>query len=355
MATDKIYGMGQYRFNGKANSICYSQTMTTAAPDLSSVGTAYRDLICSLSSGSFEPNNDYYFSISIPKDLNYSMTLDVKLINYDAYCTGKYNTSGSTNYQLLGTEIIYPVSNDDASNIIKVAYYQTNKDDSNPITRLDEVLDLESKPTSTTTGAQKDRLYLYVVPSGDDEGQKVFYLGQEDGTYAEWTKVSYTTLSKIFTSSSDADNTVTIDFLFRPGSEFTTEEPMNAIWFNMTRTSDDYNVSQQIGNDTILGRYIDPKKVSSIQCYKLANLIPSFNIADNGAVDGNGNRLVAKFNIWGVPGTRICVDGEGMRIGPSGSFYFDAFDVTSISVAALEGYNNMFTIDYEYEKLTSTN
>jgi hypothetical protein len=342
MATDIVYSMGQYRYAGSGCMTRISD-IGISTPDLSSSNYSYRDLLCTLNgeNETFQANTDYFFRISIPRDKNYAMTLDVKLVNSTYYTSGKYVVEGSSNYQLLGSITIPAETQDSEINIIRVAYYENSEGKG----VLSEVLVYDENVTPV-----KDQLYVQTTAAGN-----VYYLGQPDNTdnpYLVWTKVSYTTLSTIFSSSTSAEKYATLEYVFRPGTEYDSGYPMNAIWLNIERSAIDYSISQEIvdGNSKVIipGRYISPDQITSVECYKLANLIDSFNITTS---SDDITPVISKIGVWGNPGLKMAINGESMRIGPSGLFSFDALDITSIGiVAANNDYNDMFTIDYEYEK-----
>jgi hypothetical protein len=151
--------------------------------------------------------------------------------------------------------------------------------------------------------------------------------------------------------------------MFKVGIEATN---LNCVWFEITRDSADNNIVNSINNEQVAGRYVNPDNVG-YALYLVNNIIPNFE-------NSSSFSSLSKMTINGNPGLMMIVNGEEMRIGPSGQFSFDAIPITSIGVASgsYSGYyfnagstqttnlsaeqiNNSFVIDYEYIKDTSTN
>ena len=349
MATDdKTYGMGQYRYIG-SDSCAQVKTLTASSPSVEN--SSYRDLIFT-TENAFESGKDYYFKVSVPRDINYTMTFSVKLVNLSDYTAGKYITETYSGYQLLGTAIAQAIDTS-GEGVIHVAYYQNYNSEE---CTLAEVFELNEG-----TKSELNRLYYYYDEVQDTT---LFYLGTGAGTtiankgYVQTTKVSYTTLSKQFSSDLGENEYATFEFVFSPGTDYPANfGGFDTIWLQMVRSEVDLNMSQTVsdGNSsqTVAGRYINPSKVNGkFNCYSLRNLVTD---SDYGfGLPKTAGEKVSKFAINGNPGLRIAVNGEGMRIGPSGTFSFDAFDVASIGVMAYGyTYSSMFTIDYEYLRTSS--
>ena len=112
------------------------------------------------------------------------------------------------------------------------------------------------------------------------------------------------------------------------------------IWFfvQLMINAEDYNI-QNVGAGGIeYGRKLDINKVKTT-IYQVSNLVPQMN--PNGKLD--------KIGVWGHSGLLMVINGEEIRIGPSGYYELDSLPVSTFGVVAPTGdYSNMFTVDYQY-------
>ena len=119
--------------------------------------------------------------------------------------------------------------------------------------------------------------------------------------------------------------------IFRP-----IEEGFVSIVLSMTRQSEDYNIQHTTQNGTEYGRILDIDK-TVCELYKVNNLVNSMNS------NANLDRIV----VWGHSGLMMAINGEEIKIGPSGFYELSEVPVSSLGVVARD-FNDSFTVDYEF-------
>jgi hypothetical protein len=380
MATS--HGMGQYRYTGATGNTCLvNKSSSLTAVEIQNI---YRDFGLQLPNTTnntgdkitnFIPNSEYYLRVQIPKDKNYTLELTMKLVNYDSIANG----SVGYNYQYLGEITISPETA--INTVVGVAYYINSEGKGTTC-----IVDKDT--VANVTESDKNGYYtpvFYDPQKGEITVDQIYILNHSDVTYANASvfyigveyenstgnkvaglkqikQLSYATLNSVFESES-SNAYVTIDLMFKVGIEATN---LNCVWFEITRDSADNNIVNSINNEQVAGRYVNPDNVG-YALYLVNNIIPNFE-------NSSSFSSLSKMTINGNPGLMMIVNGEEMRIGPSGQFSFDAIPITSIGVASgsYSGYyfnagstqttnlsaeqiNNSFVIDYEYIKDTSTN
>ena len=111
----------------------------------------------------------------------------------------------------------------------------------------------------------------------------------------------------------------------------------NYLVFELERTiKDDYNY-QEDGNDSQIGR--------------IAKIHPTFFGRFNNII--KDNRTLTKIGIQATPGMLFCINGEGIRVGPSGMYeinngYQINFISAAVGIKTDEDITSENTYDYEY-------
>ena len=104
----------------------------------------------------------------------------------------------------------------------------------------------------------------------------------------------------------------------------------------MTRQSEDYNIQHTTQNGTEYGRILDIDK-TVCELYKVNNLVNSMN----------SNANLDRIGVWGHSGLMMAINGEEIKIGPSGFYELAEVPVSSLGVVARD-FNDSFTVDYEF-------
>ena len=130
---------------------------------------------------------------------------------------------------------------------------------------------------------------------------------------------------------------VTYTLIFRP-----VEAGFTKLLLQMTRSAEDYNIERNVIDETTgtviteYGRKLDITKMTDCKFYEVKNLMATI-----------GKSPLTKIGVWGHPELMLAINGEEIKIGPSGYYELDAIKITSLGVAALS-YKDMFSIDYQY-------
>ena len=99
---------------------------------------------------------------------------------------------------------------------------------------------------------------------------------------------------------------------------------------------------QDIYSDGIYGRKIDlDGDIFEAEVYELENLID--NIVD---VD-----TLTHIGVYSHPNTIMSINGEEIRVGQSGYYELNNFEIKSFGIAA-ETDDDKFIIDYQYQTIT---
>lgn len=327
------YRVGQTRYSGGSDyvnvltPVIDTQYVTVSQSSDDDNNTSFRDIKITLNDGAeFEAGTDYYFFIAIPQDLSYNMTFNIKLMK---------NETMSQSYQFIKQIVVYKGGNTNYTH--DVALYE--KSDGTVAVMFPIVRD-----TANSIVTVKDALYYQETDSGTE-----FFLGTgtRDG-YIATSNVNMIKMTEVWRESEEPIY-AGFDMVFRP-----IEGGFSRIVLEMLRTTEDYSIqSQQTRSDGTqyiqYGRTLDPKKLAGhITLYSLNNLVDTIH----------KNGTLTRIGVWSHPNLVMAVNGEEIRVGPSGYYEDDVIKVSSLGIVAPPGdYSNMFTCDYTYdadEEITST-
>lgn len=305
--------IGQYRFSTPAQctqllpaSKSYKTTsFSISGEDEDESETGFKDIQV-VANASFLRDRDYFLLAKIPQDMNYDLTFNVKLV--------KEISSGSEEvYQFLKQTKIQRGGT--SSTAHRVALYE------------DEDLNIQAMiplPYKFGTPAKKNMLYY-------DELTGNYYLGLGDKSYK--LTANY---NDLFINASWirelGDQFTYVETGFRP-----VEENFSKIVFEMVRSAEDYNIQNSETGQVEYGRIV-PLDKFEFWLYSVSNLV------DTIFPDGQLERI----GIWGRPGLFTMINGEEIRVGPSGAYELDVIPITSVGVVATKP-TDLFTIDYSYE------
>lgn len=350
MASTK-YGMGQLRFN----SGYHYQELVTADGDLAVVyptseetsdANSWRDYVMPLNSA-LSTDATYLLKLSIPKDENYNCNYTVKLVTGDqlttqtsGYQVVKYlNVPAQGNSQKSSRIILYPVKRDTESN-----------KDYLPWDGLDETPKLDQPRAilaiDWAESAMADSTTIYSAGTVFYNTNNTEYaVVLNDAQVQEWDNNS--NLAKIINKNDtvlnwvwdmdDEHNAEVVNFsiIFRPKAAY------NKIWIQMIRDSIDWDIS----DGTSMGRTIDTQNNNfKTELYVLTELT------------GEGTNVLLPTGLTNIglhshPNLLFSINGEEIRVGQSGYYELNDFDITSFNIA-VENSEDYFVLDYQY-KVTS--
>ena len=355
MASTK-YGMGQLRFN----SGYHYQELVTARGNLAvihptsegaSSENSWRDYVMPLDPA-LSTDATYLLKLSIPKDENYNCNYTVKLVTSEQLTTQtsgyqviKYlNVPAQGNSQKSSRIILYPVKKDTQSNR-----------DYLPWDGLDETPKLNQPRTALTIdwaeSAMADSTTIYSAGTVFYNTNNTEYaVVLEDAQVQEWD--NNPNLIKIINKNDtvlnwvwdmdDEHNAEVINFniIFKPRAAY------NKIWVQMLRDSIDWDIS----DGESMGRTIDTQNEKfKAELYVLAELT------------GEGTNALLPTGLTNIglhshPNLLFSINGEELRVGQSGYYELNDFDITSFNIAAengdSSGSQDYFVLDYQY-KVTS--
>lgn len=308
------YNIGQYRYTGSdcmyavsASAGYKTVVMGDGFLDEDAASTYFRDVSITPSTP-LKPKKDYYLSISIPRDLNYDMSFNIKLIN-SAENTG----TTSQNYQFIKNVSI--TRGGTGENVYGVVLYEAT--DGSIKVAIPE-------PYNRNNPSVLDALYY-------DNIYDRYYIGLGGAKYQLTYK--YNDVSIVASWREDTEVTlVNFDMIFRPLEQFDT------ILIEMVRSAEDYNIQRLNGDAIEYGRIVS-----------LANL--NFTLAElNNLVQYmNKDGVLSRIGVWSHSGLLMAINGEEIRVGRSGLYEIDVIDISSIGIVAPDNnFTNNFTIDYEY-------
>lgn len=311
--------MGQYRYSSTAECM----TRITASKSYRSVSfgddsgdsTSFQDIQITTNEA-MPQNNAYFLSMSIPRDLNYDLSFNIKLY--------KTTTETSTDEVFQQLKNIKVKKGGNTSNVYGVALYDANTTGNSDLEKIVATVPIQYNSAVRPIAGQ-----LYI-----DEAAKRYYLGQPDGTYKLTSKVNY--LSVLASWKQDNENLQydNVTIVFTP-----VENGFNKIVLEMIREAEDYNIQYITDSgDVHYGRKVQ-LEYFDFALYRLSNLVTRMNPSGS----------LSSIGVNGHPGLLMSINGSQIRIGPSGYYALEnVLPVTNIGVVARSA-KDSFVIDYQYE------
>lgn len=307
MATTNI---GQYRYAGASSNCITSMNFDKRYVDSNiditgsnNQNTGFKD-VAIIPTEQLSKGQDYYLKVNIPQDINYAMEFTIKLM--------KNKNSNQGSYQYVKTVNVN--AGGDGTNVYNVALYE-KKDGS-----INAMIPLKYKQgQSNINGA------LYYR-----EQDKKYYLGTGGTEYEQTDKCNIAALAASWKTDVN-ERYGLFEMIFRP-----IDEGFVSIVLSMTRQSEDYNIQHTTNNGIIYGRILDLDK-TICELYKVNNLVANMN----------SNANLDRIGVWGHSGLMMAINGEEIKIGPSGFYELSEVPVSSLGVVARD-FNDSFTVDYEF-------
>ena len=260
----------------------------------------------------FETGKDYYFSLSLKRDALSDVDIDLTLRR-----AGTNGFDDNLSYQLLSEERLEQKKESDTECVRQIVMY-----------------DLKT----TTEGAIKYSDPFVAFYAESEESAKVGDVYFADGKYhvkgsdgsGDIEITGRTTVQYVTLSSEETDNSGTASFnlTFRP-----LVENFDRICAEIGRSSIDEQVVNSGGEK---GRKLEPV---SQELYVINDLVEDMKQKATSPLSS-----ITQIGVWGRPGLLMCINGEPVRVGPSGHYEQNAVTITSFGVAPEE--NDFFTIDY---------
>lgn len=341
MADSIHYGMGQIRYSNNTSYMTNLQfnfePIQVLVSSNSETNDVYQDIILKRNdSFSFTAGVPYLLKIKIPKDVNYNNTYRIKMtttnseettaLNPDAvtYQMIKYiNVPKETNSSTSSRVIIYPVTEHDETvdgDFIPAGNLGVNIDDGAYVTKVAIAIEDGDEAIAQRPGGvwfKNNKYYLM----GDTEGEDQEILNKNDVILNHLWATGHSTSWSEF------------NFIFTPRDS---DETYTQIWIEMFRESYD----QDIYSDGIYGRQIDLEGgLFEASVYQLTNMINNIQDVEK----------LTHIGVYGHPNAIMAINGEEIRIGQSGYYELNNFEITSFGIAAeTNNDNDTFIVDYQY-------
>lgn len=251
----------------------------------------------------FETGKDYYLSMSLKRDILSDIGINLTL--------RRSETNGFDNdlsYQFLSEEKLKQKKKSDSECVRQVVMYdfKTGSVYSDPCVAFYA----ESQEAAKAGEVYSVNGEYFVKGGGKITGRKT---------------VQYVTL---LSEETDNSGTAALDLTFRP-----LVEGFNRICAEIDRTSID---EQVVNADGTKGRRLN---FESAELYVVNDLVEDMKQKATSPLSS-----ITRIGVWGRPGLLMCINGEPVRVGPSGHYEQDSVTIASFGVAPEE--NDFFTIDY---------
>jgi hypothetical protein len=109
----------------------------------------------------------------------------------------------------------------------------------------------------------------------------------------------------------------------------------------LSRTASDYAKMNKDGNETFAGRIITIEE-DKCKCFQVMNILDIDSL--------KGINEFAKIGVQGPTGLLMCINGEEIRVGPSGLYEIkNGYKVNFIGFIITEEFaDEQFLLDYQY-------
>lgn len=332
MATNYI--MNQYRYSGSrkedGNSECCSIIYNTYPNEETSTsalkpfyrkldsGMYYQDVIIPFSTG-VKTDDLFYVNMSIAPDGIDDTVYSLKLINKKEWDVNEITEEKAKelNYETVATFTVPKTSvlNAEAVGVSLYIPFNGTRDD-NPVVGRIKSNENDSAGTLTlNNGVLKD----------------------EEGHTILWHNDIYL----LPTWRTEVPEGIRYEYSSFFGSKYT-DGNFDSLLLEIQRSEVDKSIATVIDDKrTVVGRFLDVSSIDAnvldVKVSKIEKILPSIK-----------NTTIKQIGVWGRSGLPLILNGEEVRIGPSGYFELKNFDLTSIGVLA-NGQEDKFTIDYLYE------
>ena len=129
--------------------------------------------------------------------------------------------------------------------------------------------------------------------------------------------------------------TVMVQIVFNPIVDF------NQLVLKLSRTASDYAKMNKDGNETFAGRIITIDE-DKCKCFQIMNILNIDSL--------RGINEFAKIGVQGPTGLLMCINGEEIRVGPSGLYEIkNGYKVNFMGFVVTEEFaDEQFLLDYQY-------
>lgn len=298
--------------------------------------------------GRFLSNTTYYIELTMPRDKNFDLKYGLRLLNIEGASEADLDADKPpyNNYQLI-KYITVPKVNTSGQGYDNVALYQLYdegwdntqtfsavfKDCSIGSDAIESKAELEEEYADSLAGRlfkiKNDIFYLY-----DLNGQIVngWGNGKTEGQGEDQFGMNQLVISHDW-NSSQTDSTSTFEFSFTPIN------PYDILYLWLDPIDQDNDIKWTADGQTYYGRHIENLNQIAVSIWSLPNVLST--------ITSNINNTIKNIGVWGRPELVMNINGEEIKIGPSGYYELRDYNVKNLSIAAVNNADK-YTVDCQY-------
>lgn len=324
----------------------------------------YQQIVIKLNEGNFEPNNDYFIRLTLPRNKNFNLDYGIRLLTLPNVSNNGSDLDSLSNYQLIkyitvpqatisredyntvvlyqqdtitiednvtkdNWDTIYKLKNDTSDTNKVAAVHAAILIDESKNTSINSVTDIRNTYTSDFIANKMFKLRdnNYYLFSSDVLATPTVW-PVEQPTEGNWIGSNSQLLTYSWLNETADDEPSSFDIMLRPaaGTSYDT------IYLYLIPDTVDNDIQWRDGSNIYFGRHIDVSKVGC-EIYKLTNLLSSISTVKN-------------IGVWGRPELPMAINGAEIKIGPSGYYELKNYDITSLSIASLNN-SDKYTVDLQ--------
>lgn len=329
------YSMGQYLYNfNHLNSYKTEILQTISGEKLSSAN--FRDLKITPTTingerfTTFNYGTSYLLDLKIPRNTTYDLQIDLKLMNETIDSNNKSNLK-TNQYQEI--KRIYVPKADQSQTVSTVVLYESEEvnEEMKPVVHSGILRELKEDcgtyDVYDETPTAENPTYSYKKPDNgfSELGNK--RLVELAHTWEQRDENTYRHFPIIFSPKTDAG-----DF--------------NRIILELVRNTYDNDITFTVNNSnasdngtSYTGIHIDEGNENfTVTLYTINNLLGEQILPSK----------LSHLSVWSHQDLMMAINGEEIKVGPSGYYELNDFEITSLGIACMDS-NDKFTIDYQYE------
>ena len=279
----------------------------------------------------------YWVRLTMPQNQSYDLNYGIRLIK--SLPSDTTALKDITDYQFVKYISIPKNNNDDIGTSVVWLYKEKEKTNINAAVAIS---DNNEHPGGSVTEALRANKFYY------NDNNK-FYYYDNSGNLVTWTKINegiqesstncydyidyYSTILPHYFDEGNSRLAVN-EFLIIPSSN-----DYKYVYLYLKPIDDDRNIIWRDGSTTMMGRHIEnPSDNIKITCKSLGN---SDNIVANLG-------KVTNIGVWGRPQQMMAINGQELKIGPSGYYELKDYIINSLYVINSAS-TDKYTVDIQYE------
>lgn len=319
----------------------------------------------------FEQNKDYLITVKLPQNRYYDMNFGVRLMNLDSSNSGA-DLRDITNYQFIKfitvpkieksdlipeTVWLYQINYGSRANTINAALAIEFSIDSNQIIDMESFVDAIKRDERYNDVKNRANKFFYYSGKEVEYACYFDYNGQEIREAAggrnaivnyfqqngdtKYATIEPNLMLNNFNIAKSEKQKMEISFVIHPESNY------NAIFLclKLIETDNDIQWIDPENNNVMHGRYVDMDTKPTWSYVQLNNILENIP-----------GRKIKTVGVWGRSEQIMAINGQEIKIGPSGYFELDVSGITGLDINSLAiantDKNDKYTVDIQYELTT---